>query len=407
MTDRFEDHLKELEDYNRFLNLLLDNINSAVLLADEDLKIYRANRSFLSKFGDPDNTIAGGTFGKAMGCIHSVEETVACGETSHCEACPLRKALSRTLNQKKPVDRLRFHKIFSIHGHAKRKIFEITTRNLNFKGRPMALVIFYDITDLEMQRVELEQKNARIEKDLDAAAGIQKSLLPDNFPDFPNLEFAWRFVPCSKIGGDIFNMIYIDDHTIAIYMIDVCGHGVSAAFLAVAVSQFLKNRDVFLAGKIAVISPREVLHRLSRTFTFERFDSFFTIFYAIIDTRKKTFTYSCGGHPPALRVGRTGDFEELGRCGPAVGFEADAEYEQHTLGLRTGDHIFVFTDGIYETESPSGERFGWSRLHRALSESPEKPVREIVDRAFEAAERHAAGSDPEDDISILGIGFKG
>ncbi len=271
----------------------------------------------------------------------------------------------------------------------------------------MALVIFYDITDLEMQRVELEQKNALIEKDLDAAAGIQKSLLPEIFPDFPNLEFAWRFVPCSKVGGDIFNMIYIDDHTVAVYMIDVCGHGVSAAFLAVAVSQFLRNRDVFLAGKIGVISPREVLHRLSRTFTFERFDSFFTIFYALIDTRKKTLTYSCGGHPPALRVGLTGDPKELGGCGPAIGFEADARFEQHTLRLRDGDKIFLFTDGIYESESPTGERFGLDRLHRVLSKSPDEPVRKMVDRAFEAADRHAAESDPEDDISILGIGFRG
>jgi len=407
MTNRWEDHLKELEDYNRFLNLLLDNINSAVLLADKHLNIYRANRSFLSQFGDPEKTIAGGPFGKATGCIHSVEERVACGETSWCEDCAIRGAVSRTLFRKEATDRLRVQKAFHIQGHTRMKIFEITTRPLTFQGRPMALAIFYDITDIEMQRVELEQKNARIEKDLDAAAGIQKSLLPDNFPDFPNLEFAWRFVPCSKIGGDIFNMIYIDDHTLAVYMIDVCGHGVSAAFLAVAVSQFLRNRDVFLAGKIAVISPRKVLRRLSNTFTFERFDSFFTIFYAIIDTRKKTFTYSCGGHPPALRVGRTGDFEELGRCGPAIGFEADAEYEQHTLELRAGDHIFLFTDGIYETESPTGERFGWNRLHRVLSESPDKPVRETVDRAFEAADRHAAGSDPEDDISILGIGFLG
>mgnify|MGYP006289403849 FL=1 len=406
MTEKCEDHLKKLEDHNRFLNLLLDNINAAVLLADEHLNIYRANRSFLSQFGDPERTIAGGPFGKATGCIHSVEEQVACGETSWCDACAIRDAVSRTLFRKEATDRLRLRKSFHIQGHTREKIFEITTRPLTFQGRPMALAIFYDITEIETQRIELEQKNIQIEKDLDAAAGIQKSLLPDNFPDFPNLEFAWRFVPCSKIGGDIFNMIYIDDSTLAVYMIDVCGHGVSAAFLAVAVSQFLRNRDLFLAGKIGLVSPRKVLRRLSRTFTFERFDSFFTIFYAIIDTRERTFTYSCGGHPPAVRVGVHGGLKELGGCGPAIGFEYDTRFEQHTLGLEDGDTIFLFTDGIYESESPAGERFGLNRLHRVLSESPGKTVREIVDRAFGAADRHAAGSDPEDDISILGVNFR-
>lgn len=408
MGKKAEDHLRELEDYNRFLNLLLDNLNSAVLLADEDLKIFRANRSFLSRFGDPnktDKTIAGGSFGKAMGCIHSVEEATACGETSHCEGCPIRTALSRTLAAGEPMDRLRFEKTFTIQGRLQKKFFEISTRKLTFQERPMALVIFYDITEMEMQRMELEKKNALIEKDLDAAAGIQRSLLPNHFPNIPNLQFAWRFEPCGKVGGDIFNMLYIDEHTIAVYMIDVCGHGVSAAFLAVAVSQFLRNRDAILAENIRIISPRKVLHRLCRTFTFERFDSFFTIFYAVIDTHEKTFTYSCGGHPPAIRVSRKGGSEDLGRCGPAIGFDADARFEQHAIRLEDGDKIFLFTDGIYETEAPAGDLFGMDRLRRVLSESPDTSVRELVDRAFDASNRHSKGAEPEDDISILGVGF--
>lgn len=83
---------------------------------------------------------------------------------------------------------------------------------------------------------ELLKKQELIEEDLRAAAGIQQSLLPSRPPDVDVVDVAWRFLPCQRIGGDIFNVIQLDEDHLAIYMLDVSGHGVPSAMVAVSVS---------------------------------------------------------------------------------------------------------------------------------------------------------------------------
>jgi sigma-B regulation protein RsbU (phosphoserine phosphatase) len=94
---------------------------------------------------------------------------------------------------------------------------------------------------------ELMRKQRRLNEDLEAAAGIQQSLLPQGAPDMENVAVAWRFMPCESIGGDIFNVIRLDETHWAIYMLDVSGHGVPSALVTVSVSQMLHpNRGLLL-----------------------------------------------------------------------------------------------------------------------------------------------------------------
>jgi len=86
---------------------------------------------------------------------------------------------------------------------------------------------------------ELLKKQEALDEDLKAAAGIQRSLLPQEPPDADIVEVAWRFIPCKRIGGDIFNMVRLDETHWGIYMLDVSGHGVPSALVAVSVSQIL------------------------------------------------------------------------------------------------------------------------------------------------------------------------
>jgi len=104
------------------------------------------------------------------------------------------------------------------------------------------------------------------------AATIQQTLIPRYSPRIGPIRFAWRFEPCEHIGGDIFNFQYTGKNYISFYMFDVCGHGVSSALIAAAVSQFTQTSCEPTVSAIEAPCPETVLNNLERAFPFERFD---------------------------------------------------------------------------------------------------------------------------------------
>lgn len=396
--------LKDLKESQEFLNLLLNNINSAVLIADEDLRIYRFNHSFINLFYKQPEDPAGKSFGKAMGCEHTVKEGKPCGETSHCIDCVIRRSLLQTMRDNVPVDRRRLEKVFYINGRPQKKILEFTTRYIVYHGRKMVLAIFYDITEIEMQRAELAEKQRQLDIDLEAAAGIQRSLLPQRLPEIHNCEIAWRFAPCSKVGGDIFNIHQADEHHLAIYMLDVCGHGVSAAFFSVAVYQFLQARTGISAARQPFSSPREILRGLNGAFPFERFESYFSIVYVIIDLKSATLSYGNAGHPPPILLRANGELEILGRHDPVIGLAAETDFGEWTKGLAPRDRLIFYTDGVLDNRNDRGESFGRERFYRVLSEHSRLPVPGLVEAIHKRLDDFCSGTPHDDDITILALG---
>lgn len=176
----------DLKDSNEFLNLLLKNINSAVLVVDKKFHIYQFNDFFLNLFDNALDTVVEKSFGQITGCVNSVVENRPCGETSQCKNCIFRRSLLQTLIEKTPVEKVPLKRIFYIKGEAKQKYLEFTTRRIDFEDKRLILVILYDVTDIEEKKIELEEKQKQIDQDLKAAGGIQKSLLPSiTPPKFP------------------------------------------------------------------------------------------------------------------------------------------------------------------------------------------------------------------------------
>ena len=273
MTTCFED----LHESNEFLNIVLANINSAVLVVDENLQIHQFNDFFLELFDSSLDTFVEKSFGQVTGCVNAIVENKPCGQTSQCKNCILRRSLVQTLLEKVPADKTTLDRIFYINGEAKQKHLEFSTRPIYYQGQKLILVIIYDVTDIEEKNIELKKKQHQIEQDLKAAAAIQQSLLPNTLPDIPKIDMAWRFEPCGQIGGDIFNVRSLDDTSIGLYMLDVCGHGVPAALIAVSVSQFLQGGRDYSLMEPERVRPHTILERLNQSFPFERFESFFSI----------------------------------------------------------------------------------------------------------------------------------
>ena len=399
-------NLQDLRESNEFLNYILDNMGAAVLIADENYQIHQFNDSFLDLFDSAAITTMK-SFGEVSGCVNAVKENKACGETSACAACVLRHSLIQTLVADAPVNRKPLDRIFYIRGQAVQKYLRFTTRRVVYRGRTMILVIIYDVSDIEHQKVELQRKQAMIDEDLKAAAAIQRSLLPEGDLSLPNLHVAWKFDPCERIGGDIFNVQRVDDDQVGLYMIDVCGHGVPAALISVAASQYLAGPRGLLGSGCQLASPATVLNHINEAFPFERFDSYFSIVCMSIDIRRGILTYSAAGHPHPVRVRGGEPLKMLDRRGPVIGFSPGGPYGQSEVRLEPGDKIILYTDGLTENRSREGRAFGRDRFYNLLRSFGSRPVDELIGGLHAEVRAFLQNAKPDDDISLLGVEYTG
>jgi len=400
-------YLSDLRESNEFLNMLLDNMNTAVVIVDENYRIYQFNNAFLNLFDKAADSPVGEAFGDLTGCVHAVQENKACGETSQCSFCMLRQSAIRTLVEDGSIEKRTLERIFYFSGRPEKKYLEFTTRQISFEGRRMSLILIYDITEIQLQKLELQENQKQLKQDLQSAAGIQQSLLPDRSPRIRNLSISWRFEPCEEIGGDIFNLHRIDDNHVGIYMLDVCGHGVPAALISVAVSQFMHSDKGLMGNDCQLMSPETILRNLDEAFPFERFDTYFSIICLTIDITSGLMSYSCAGHPPPVLLRTDGTLELLEKRGPAIGagFETVPRFGQEDKKLHMGDKVILYTDGLVESRNAEGEAFGVQRFLDALKIDGGKTVDVMVNTLYDKLKVFRRGAKPDDDISLLGLEY--
>ncbi len=266
---------------------------------------------------------------------------------------------------------------------------------------------------------ELIWRQERIEDDLAAAADIQKSLLPQKINSFDHLAVAWKFKPCQQIGGDIFNMAQLDEDHWGIYMLDVSGHGVPAAMVAVSVFQNLHPQ----AGRIlmksggdpenrAIRSPAKVIEKLDLEYTFDRFNNFFTINYVILNAATGEFSCCSAGHPPPIVTRLNGALDIMTSGSPPIGtrdlrlVDEFVAFPEEKMKLNPGDKLLLYTDGVFEYQNQQGDFYGTGQFHRRLIELKHRPVSEVLDLQFQTLMDFGNGMEPKDDISLLGIEFR-
>lgn len=256
----------------------------------------------------------------------------------------------------------------------------------------------------ERKRIEseLKEKQRQIYKDLEVAASIQKSLIPSFSPNLSAIRIAWIFEPCSQVGGDLFNFHLSQENQISFYMLDACGHGISAALIAAAASQSLHNGD-----QLKISRPETVLNSLDRVFPFERFESYFTIGYATIDTDNGLLAYSNAGHPPLLLQRADGSMEILDYHGPVIGSGSGALFGQKETNLQEGDRLVLYTDGILDHTNANGERFGKKRLYSMLQKHRNEPLQKIMQLIKASLVNFANSDESDDDISLMMIEYAG
>ena len=259
----------------------------------------------------------------------------------------------------------------------------------------------------------LVEKQEKMDKDLKVAAGIQRSMMPKCIPDMEALEMAWRFIPCNRIGGDMFNVVRLDKDHWGSYMLDVSGHGVPSALVAVSASQMIHAQNDRLLKRSKkdsphheIVPPSRVLATLDQEFPIDRFDKYFTMSYIIIDTGLNRITYSNAAHPPPVLMRKDGRLELLEKGGTIIGMGSMLPFEEGTMEIRQGDRLFLYTDGTVEYQNGDRELYGGDRFYAEISRLKDRSLKEHIDGIINGIMDFGDQIPPQDDLTLLGIEFR-
>ena len=287
---------------------------------------------------------------------------------------------------------------------------EVTVNYLELENNEYAIASARDISRRKQVERQLALAYEQARHELNAAAEMQKHLLPSPAA-ICGLDFAWRYIPCRFVAGDIFNYFRLDETRIAFYLIDVAGHGVPAAMLSFTLSTILSPKNGQLRRLIPrppgyeVIPPAEVVAELNRQFqSGPDVASYFTMTYGLIDLIDHHLTLVQAGSPYPLLVSRAGDVSQVGSGGPPVGLLERMTYEEVRVPFGPGDRLVLCSDGVTECAGRNGDFFPQELVTDLLLEGADRPLAAALDLLGDELRRWRGREEFDDDVTILVVG---
>jgi serine phosphatase RsbU (regulator of sigma subunit) len=234
-------------------------------------------------------------------------------------------------------------------------------------------------------------------KDVELAGHVQRMFLPIGRPSIAGLDIAGKMQPARTVGGDYYDYIPINDHSIQMVIADVAGKGVPAALLMSAAAAGVQLETGHVRDLAEVVGQLNTeIHSVSDGVRFV------TLLLAEVDAQLRKLRYVNCGHNPGLLLREEADeIVPLNSSCPPLGFFADAACEISETDLRAGDVIVLYTDGLTEAENATGEEFGIERLSAILRRDSSLAAEEILDNIFRAAVDFQQGLGFADDVTIL------
>lgn len=305
----------------------------------------------------------------------------------------------------------------------KRELGVLSSEYFNLLEQAVKLVKISDSTQLKLRNTQalLKEQNAKIEEqnqllqnsnkiqqnllnvidsELSRAADYVKSILPPPFSKNEiGLNINWKFIPSSKLGGDMFGYQMLDEENLSIYLLDVCGHGIRSALYSVSVINAINYKSM---PGVDPYSPSSVFTGLNKMFDMRAHnDLYFTIWYGVYNIYTKKMTYSSAGHPPGFIINSDNNRNLLVCDNFFIGGIKDYKFEESSCLLRTGDSLFIYSDGAYEIRKNETEYFTIDELFDYISANLGND--NILDMVYSLINSINYDTALEDDFSIMKI----
>jgi sigma-B regulation protein RsbU (phosphoserine phosphatase) len=258
-------------------------------------------------------------------------------------------------------------------------------------------------------RNQLSAALGSLDRELQAVGAIQRSLLPDELPNIAGFELAAFYQTSARAGGDYYDFFKLDgriegEEGWGLFIADVSGHGTPAAVLMAITHAIAHAQPGTHTPPAALLSYLN--HRLTCAYT--RGGTFVTAFYAVLDPRTRTLTYSMAGHnPPRLiRGNKVLSLSDGG--GLPLGILDGQVYDKWEVTLQPGDLLLLYTDGVTEAMSPMDpqgrrELFGVERLDRVLLDCGSHAANDCIGRIRKEVADFTANAPLNDDQTLLAI----
>lgn len=285
-------------------------------------------------------------------------------------------------------------------------------RAKKFKEDDLSLLtIVANLAAVAVEKAKLHQAMLTQEKErkeIELARAVQLGFLPQSFPEVPEYEFFSHYSPAQSIGGDYYDYIHLPGGTLGVVLGDVAGKGVPAALLVAKLSSEVRYcllSEQNRARAVQLLNDQMIRGGLG--------DRFVTLAATVLDPKSHSLTVINAGHmSPRKYCAATGELSDVistDATGLPLGIMPEFEYECVSFRLEPGDIITIFTDGVTDAMSPTGELFGIEGVDKCLTGgddatgTPLTPKR-AGEKIISAVRRHANGRPQNDDIALIVFG---
>lgn len=268
-----------------------------------------------------------------------------------------------------------------------------TFHDLTEKNRQLQKA-FDDLKAAQEQLIEKE----RMERELQVAAEIQTSILPDIMPSAAGFDFGGCIDPARQVGGDFYDVFYLSPDKVAILIGDVADKGVpSAIFMARVHALIMAEADSLPSAEGVLRKVNEHVTRLQKS------TQFVTAMYGILDIKTGNFDFARAGHEPGLLILGNELVRIPHKPGMALGISEVMKLDVGNVKLEKGASLLFFTDGLTDCRNPSGEAFGLDRIQKSFLELVDLPAQQVCDRLLKTLQDYQQGARQDDDVTLVAI----
>ena len=241
----------------------------------------------------------------------------------------------------------------------------------------------------------------RMRQSLNLAKEVQQHLLPGTDPQINGLDIAGTSIYCEETGGDYYDYLVRNaarQGNIGVVVGDVSDHGVPSALLMTTARAFLRQR-FSISGNL-----HQIVSDANRQLSLDVKESgrFMTLFLCEIDRSHEIIHWVNAGHEPALIFDpNTAEFFELSGGGLPLGISKESPYQEFQNKIESGQILLIGTDGIWESQNPSGEMFGKDRFKTVVQKHAAEPANQILSAVMLEIEDFSQAQEKADDVTLV------